>query len=304
MVALLSGSAGVRAQLPPLDEATGPVEDTVAEIEQTADETVQSLGRSGSATGTSAGSAADAITQLVGSEAAGSSSPDKPDASGGGRAGRGRSPARRPGAAGTAAGNARVTEHSAEESVASPSYIPLQVHLTNDADGDGFYRETETAPRPGADVPFQLRLENLGSSELDIGAIRNATPTAIGPSERTTCRDTTGTRLAPGQATSCRFTVHDLAPPEDERAVAVIEVEVVETANPNAGTITDTSVVRTEAVGVLGAVARRALGSLASTGARIAWLVAGCVGLAAPGIWMTRLGHRRWPRRGQGRSES
>ncbi|HEX5948833.1 MAG TPA: hypothetical protein VFZ45_04635 [Actinomycetota bacterium] len=171
-------------------------------------------------------------------------------------------------------------------------YVPLMVRLTNDADGDGAYGESESAPRPGADIHFQLRLENAGPNELTILGIRDASSQPSGPS--VVCEDLIGTRLAIDQSAVCRFTVEGLAPTDGQRRVAVVEVDAAETADPSAtGTITDTSVIRTDEVGVLGEVVRGVMGTLATTGARIGLLTALTVGLAAAGVWMLRSGNRR-----------
>jgi hypothetical protein len=179
-------------------------------------------------------------------------------------------------------------------------YVPLLVRLTNDADGDGSYSTSEAAPMPGADVPLQVRLENAGSNELAILAIRDAFPTSIGTGDDAACHGLAGTRLAPGESTVCRFTATEFAPPEGERVVTVLEVDVAETTDPSAvGTVTDTTVITTGG-SVLGLVIRRGLDVLATTGAHIAILMVGAVGLAAAGALFIRLSkrQRRVPDRG------
>jgi hypothetical protein len=172
-------------------------------------------------------------------------------------------------------------------------YVPLLVRLTNDADGDGSFSDAETAGRPDEDVPFQVQLQNVGLNELAILAVRNVSPTPNGVEEDSSCRDLTGIRLSPGESTMCRFTVGGLAPPAGERVVRLFEVDAVDTTDPSAtGTVVDTTVIRTGG-SVLGEFVRRGLNALATTGARIAVLLVGAVGLAGVGGLFVLLGNRR-----------
>jgi len=319
LVAVIGGMPGLRAQVPPLDEATDPIEDTVNQVEdtvdqvegavdQTVDETVGNVEQTAEGAGAAIGDAGGELTGGGGPEggsatgslsgavgaagtAGGSSGGGERGERGGG--GRERSPARRLGANRGASQMARVLSEAERAPLMPAAYVPLMVELTNDADGDGSYAEAESAPRPHADIPFQLRLENAGPHELVILAIRDASPSPLGLSDQPACGDMAGKRLAPDQSTVCRFTVEGLAPAEGERLVAVLEVDAAETADPSiTGTVTDTSVIRTGAVGVLGDFVRRVL-TLATTGAWIAVLMAVAVGLAAAGVWMVRVGNRR-----------
>jgi hypothetical protein len=290
------------------------VDDTVDQVEETVDEvantTTDSVGEVGGTVGHTAeetsatlqGSDATAAvsgsggsaTTATGAGDTGDTGGSQEQSQGGARDGRaGRDRAGPEDRAATSAGEARMAR-LVSLGVATPAvYLPLQVHLTNDADGDGSYRDAESAPEPKADVPFRVRLENLGPGELDITGVRNATPGPFGSETETVCSYLIGTRLAPGGSAACRFTAEALAPPGGQRVVAVIEVDVVETADPSTvATVTDTSVVRTGAVGVLGAVARRILDSLATTGGRISLLLVLAVGLGVAGAWMRRMGNQ------------
>jgi hypothetical protein len=331
LVAMLGGMAGAGAQLPPLD--TGPIEDTVDQIEdtvdqvggavdqtvddtvdqvggavdQTVDDTVETIEDTEDGTGATVGDAVSALTggagvgsatgtTLGGASAAGTgaggSSPGGQH--GGGRPGTGRSPTHRLGADGGEGRMARLLSETGHHSLVPVVYVPLVVQLTNDADGDGSYAEAESAPRPGADVPFQVRLENAGTRELAILAVRDGSPGPLGLPGEAMCGGVVGTRLAPNQSTVCRFTVEGLAPAEGERVVAVLEVDAAFTADQSpTGTVTDTSVIRTGDVGVLGAFVRGVLDTLATTGAWIGLLGAVAVGLAAAGAWASRLGNRQ-----------
>jgi hypothetical protein len=289
MVAVLGAMPGVRAQIAPLDDVTDPIEDTVDQLEDTVEQAGGTVGQTVEEAGAAVGEGNSAPGTP--SEAVGASPVDETGEHGSGPVETERSSARRLGADGATGRMAHLLSETGSPLLEPAVYVPLVVRLTNDADRDGSYAEAESAARPRADVPFQLGLENAGPYELVVLAIRDASPTPLGLSDEALCSGMAGTRLAPNQSTVCRFTVEGLAPAEGERVVAVLEVDAAETADPSTtGTVTDTSVIRTGNVGVLGAVVRR---TLATTGARIAILVAVAVGLAVAGVWMIRLGDRR-----------
>jgi hypothetical protein len=319
VLAVFGGTPGAGAQIPPVDDVTDTVEETAEQVEevveetvddgeQTIEDTIESTEQTTEAvTGTAdpishtvGGNAEDgtgAATDTMGQSSGGSSSPGATEPRGGG-SGRSRTQGSPHGTAGAGVASARVTRVVSETGGASYGalvYVPLLVRLTNDADGDGSYSTSEAAPMPGADVPLQVRLENAGSNELAILAIRDASPTPIRTGDDAACRDLAGIRLAPGESTVCRFTATEFAPPEGERVVTVLEVDVAETTDPSAvGTVTDTTVITTGG-SVLGLVIRRGLDALATTGAHIAILMAGAVGLAAAGVLFIRLAKRQRP---------
>lgn len=324
-LAVLGVTPGAGAQIPPVDDVTEPIEETVGQVEevveqtveegtQTIEDTEQSTEQTtGAVTGTTqvssdtvGGTSQDGVgaaTGTMGQSSGGSSSPGATEPRGSGRSRTQGSPHGTTGAGVTSARVARIVSETDGASYEALVYIPLLVRLANDADGDGSYSTSEVAPMPGADVPLQIRLENAGSNELTILAIRDASPTPIGTGNEAACRTLAGMRLAPGESTVCRFTATEFAPPEGERVVTVFEVDVVETIDPSAvGTVTDTTVI-TSGGSVLGVFIRRGLGVLASTGAHIAILMAVAVGLAAAGAVSIRLAkrQRRWPDRGAAR---
>jgi hypothetical protein len=229
----------------------------------------------------------------------GAGSPPTGGASGGKARGGGQAKGR-PGAGTEAARGTGVVGGPAQlsrvmlETVAPAAYIPLLVQLTNDADGDGTYSDSEAAPFPRTDVPFQLRLQNDGVHALTITAIRDASPTPIASSVPTTCTELVGTALAPGQSTVCRFTAAEFAPPLGERSVIVYEVDVVEASDAAlAGTVTDTALVTTGESGVLGVFVRRGLDGLATTGANIGLLMTLALALAVTGALCVARANRR-----------
>jgi hypothetical protein len=328
VLAVFGGTPGAGAQIPPVDDVTDTVEETAEQLEevveqtvddgeQTIEDTIESTEQTTEAvTGTAdpishtvGGNAEDgtgAATDTMGQSSGGSSSPGATEPRGR-RSGRSRTQGSPHGTAGAGVASARVTRVVSETGGASSGalvYVPLLVRLTNDADGDGSYSTSEAAPMPGADVPLQVRLENAGSNELAILAIRDASPTPIRAGDDAACRDLAGIRLAPGESTVCRFTATEFAPPEGERVVTVLEVDVAETTDPSAvGTVTDTTVITTGG-SVLGLFIRRGLDALATTGAHIAILMAGAVGLAAAGALFIRMAksQRPVPDRGAARS--
>jgi hypothetical protein len=183
----------------------------------------------------------------------------------------------------------RLVVRTQNPSFSAVSYVPLAVQLTNDADRDGRYGDSEAASGPNEDVSFQVRVENIGSSELTILAIRDASPTPMGSTQDPRCGDLVGISLAPGQSRTCRFTAGGFSPPPGERLVTVFEVDVADPADPSrGGTVTDTTLVTTEN-GVLGLFVK----ALASTGARIAILLLAAALLVAIGLLFRRLGRRR-----------
>jgi hypothetical protein len=321
VLAVFGGTLGAGAQIPPVDDVTDPIEETVEQVEEVVEQTVDDgeqtiedtiedtkesteqtteavTGTTDPISHTVGGNAEDgaaAATGTMGQSSGGSSSPGATEPRGGG-SGRSRTQGSPHGTAGAGVASARVTRVVSETGGASYGalvYVPLLVRLTNDADGDGSYSTSEAAPMPGADVPLQVRLENAGSNELAILAIRDASPTPIRAGDDAACRDLAGIRLAPGESTVCRFTATEFAPPEGERVVTVLEVDVAETTDPSAvGTVTDTTVITTGG-SVLGLVIRRGLDVLATTGAHIAILMASAVGLAAAGALFIRLAKRQ-----------
>jgi hypothetical protein len=315
---------GAGAQLPPVDDVTDPLEEAVEDTVDTVDTTVGTAtgavgGTGGSETGTvggtggggtdaveettedTAGSVTSSATESVSGAGATSGSVSGDDAgdSSSGTADRPRerghaSPRsqRAPNEAEARVAPARVAAIRHGSLSGAATFVPLLVELTNDANRDGSYSDVEAAPVPDGDVPFQVRLENTGSNELAILAIRNAS--TVGRGGDAACGDLAGIRLAPGESTACRFTMTAFAPPKGERAVSVFEVDAADTADPSTtGTVTDTTVVRTENASVLGFFVRRGLDFLATTGARIPLLLAATMALAVSGALLIAMGNRR-----------
>jgi hypothetical protein len=189
-------------------------------------------------------------------------------------------------------GTARVARHSLSSgSVTGAAYLPLLLGLTNDADGDGTFSDSETAPLPGATVTFQAVLENVGSEDLIIVDVRNTAFDANGGSDDPVCTNLVTARLVAGHSVTCRFTVGDYAPRAGASAVNTLQVEAIEADDFNArATVTDTSIVATGTQAVLGLSVGGPAIDLATTGGRIALLLSVVAALAALGLVLDRLG--------------
>jgi len=312
--AMLGTVPGAGAQIPPVDDATDApleetVEGTVEAVEATGGATTEAVeGTGGGGTspveqgakgtaGSVIGSATESTGGTVGTsggapgeDAAGTSPATAGESRERGHAGSRSQRAPNETAAARASARAAAADHGSPPGAAT--YVPLLVRLTNDADSDGSYSDVEVAPVPDSDVPFQVQLENTGSNELAILAIRNASA-EFGQRDNAICGDLPGKWLAPGQSTACRFTVEAFAPPKGERAVTVLAVDAVDADPITTGTVTDPTVIRTEHGSVLGLFVRRGLDFLATTGARIAILLAATVALAVSGALLITMGNRR-----------
>jgi hypothetical protein len=322
---------GAWAQIPPLDETTDALEETVEGTVETVEETVGGTteavggaggggsivgggGTSGGGGGTggvqeeaesTAGSVIGSATGSTSGAAATSGGASGEDTAGSAgtaeesqeRGHAGPRSLRSPNETAARVASAQASTRAALEDLGSSfeaaTYVPLLVRLTNDADGDGSYSDVEVAPVRDSDVPFQVQLENTGSSELAILAIRNASA-PLGQRDSAVCSDLPGVRLAPGESTTCRFTVKAFAPPQGERAVIVLEVDAADAADPSTtGTVTDPTVIRTEHGSVLGLFVRSGLDFLATTGARIGILLAATLALVVAGALLITVGNRR-----------
>lgn len=94
--------------------------------------------------------------------------------------------------------------------------LGLDVDKTNDADGDGTYTDAETAPAPGADVPFRLVVTNPATSNVPvtITSLTDTWPGLPAPVDLLTggCADLAGAVLAPGDSATCEFVTSAHAP--------------------------------------------------------------------------------------------
>jgi hypothetical protein len=315
--------APMAVQADPLDDLTDPIEDTVDKTTDTVDKTVNDavgtaegtgeavtgaaggggggggasgvLDGAGDATGDGGsigGGGSDVTVSGGASGGSGASSLGRTAEQRGDRAARGQREV--PGSREGGARAAQIARVAAEATAGFPSgaaaYIPLLVRVTNDANDDGSYSDAEAAPLPDADVPFQIRLENAGSSELAILALRD-TSLPMETADDAPCSRLVHMRLASGESTTCRFTVNGFAPAEGQRVVTIFEVDAAVTNQPSiVGTVADTTLVTAGSGNVLGEVIRRAL---AGTGAQIVLLSYIVVGFLVAGSALIGLANGR-----------
>lgn len=325
LLVMLIWTAPSGAQTGPLDDLTEPieetVEDTVDSVNGTVGNTVESVEDTGEAVTGAAGGGGGGLSDAVGDAGdatgdGGALSGAVSDAAGGGDADTGSgtvSPGKTAraeqrgdrnargqealsGSPEAGARGAQMARVAAEAGAGFPygaaAYIPLLVRLTNDANNDDSYSDAEAALHPDADVSFQIRLENAGSSELAVLAMRDTSPTPMVTDDDGTCSSRlVGIRIAPGESMTCRFTAGGFAPAEGQRVVTVIEFDAAVTAHPMiTGTVADTTLVATGTENVLGQVIRKAL---ASTGGRVILLSGIAIGLFATGSALNGLANRQ-----------
>lgn len=141
--------------------------------------------------------------------------------------------------------------------------IAVVVEKTNDANGDGAFTKDETAPVPGANVIFRVRLTNPTATPVVIGALTDTFSGIVldllgatgGRLLANTCGGLAGQilpagsgTLASGMPASCTFTVSGFSPPANSSLLDTVGVRVSEVGNPeNVSGAFDTSVVRSPA---------------------------------------------------------
>lgn len=101
---------------------------------------------------------------------------------------------------------------------AQPS-LAILVDAMNDADGDGIFSDSESAPEPRADVTFKALVTNIGSTNFEIAGVSHTYAGATGPTQAKVCAELTGIMLAPGESLACSFPVPDYAPARGESVV-------------------------------------------------------------------------------------
>ena len=108
--------------------------------------------------------------------------------------------------------------------------ITVQVVKTNDADGDGTYNDSETAPAQGAAVPFRAVITNTSPVPVSITDLTDVFP---GQAAFGVCAQLIGTVLQPDESVTCSFTVQGYAPAAGTSLVDTVRVDVVDVENPN-----------------------------------------------------------------------
>lgn len=174
----------------------------------------------------------------------------------------------------------------------------IDVQKTNDADGDGVYTAAEVSRRSGADVPFRVRIKNVGQVSVTIRRITdNYEATTI-----EVCQEMVGDRIGPGISAVCNFTLEDYAPPPNDSQANTARATVKESRGSRTASDSDISTVTTLDGGdrVLGATASNPEAGgrsedFADTGLYLARLIALAFGLLAAGATLLRLGRRTAP---------
>jgi hypothetical protein len=168
---------------------------------------------------------------------------------------------------------------------AQPS-LAIVVNALNDADGDGIYSDSETAPVAGTDISFKAIITNIGSSAFEIASVSQSFMQKSGRVQVEVCADLDGLTVGFGESLACSFSVSDYSPPLGESVVSTITASVTEvTGSGRRGTSdSDNSTVAT-LLGdqVLAVAIERATDPLAFTGTEAARLLALALVLLAAG---------------------
>jgi hypothetical protein len=168
---------------------------------------------------------------------------------------------------------------------AQPS-LAIVVNALNDADGDGIYADSETAPSAGTDISFKAIITNIGSTAFEIASVSQSFMQKSGRVQIEVCADLDGLIVGFGESLACSFSVSDYSPPLGESVVSTITASAIEvTGSGRRGTSdSDSSTVAT-LLGdqVLAVAIERATDPLAFTGTEAARLLALALVLLAAG---------------------
>jgi hypothetical protein len=172
----------------------------------------------------------------------------------------------------------------------------IDVQKTNDADGDGEFTAAEVARRSGADVPFRVRIKNVGQVAVTIRRITDsyqATTIEV-------CEELAGDRLRPGRSAVCNFTLEDYAPPPNDSRANTVKGTVRETRGERTASDSDISTVTTvegggdQVLGTTGSNPGTEKGKrFADTGFYLTRLIVVALTLLMAGSTLVRLGRRR-----------
>ena len=178
---------------------------------------------------------------------------------------------------------------------ASQPSLALSVKALNDADGDGIYSDSETAPAAGADIDFKVIITNMGATAFEIATVSHSFTQESGRAHVEVCADLGGLTLAFGETLACSFSVADYSPPTGESVVNTVTASATEVAGSGRRGTSDsdnTTVTTLLADQVLAVAIERAPGSLAFTGIDVSRLVALALLLLAAGgaaLYLSRI---------------
>jgi uncharacterized repeat protein (TIGR01451 family) len=121
--------------------------------------------------------------------------------------------------------------------------VSVQIVKTNDANGDGEFHSTETAPSEGQDVAFEAVITNTSSVPVTITSLTDAWPGHAASDVTCDGGDPLGHTLAPGASLTCAWTEAGYAP-EGGSSLTNTAVVAVSSRSGGAGD-SDTSTVET-----------------------------------------------------------
>jgi hypothetical protein len=160
----------------------------------------------------------------------------------------------------------------------------LTVVKSNDADGDGTYKQTEEAPSPGASVPFKVVITNTSQVTETITAITDSyAGTTVNE-----CQSLVGSQLASGSSVDCTFTIPNYAPAAGASLTDTVTVTVTSDGTSVQADGTSTVTTASAGGGVLGA-------STGTPGTGAGLEIGLTVALVLLGLSLLGLG--RWERR-------
>ena len=172
--------------------------------------------------------------------------------------------------------------------------LAILVDAVNDADGDGIFSDSESAPEPGVDVSFKAAITNIGSTNFEIAGVSHSYAAPTGPAQAEVCAELVGIMLAPGETLACSFPVSGYAPARGESLVNTVMAAGFEVgkgarrgASDSDGTTVETLVPGDEVLAV--AIKR----NLAFTGTHAARLLALGLVLLAMGATLIALARAR-----------
>jgi hypothetical protein len=185
----------------------------------------------------------------------------------------------------TIEGGLLVVDGALLAGTAQPS-LAIVVNALNDADGDGIYSDSETAPAAGTDISFKAIITNIGSTAFEMASVSQSFMQKSGRVQVEVCADLDGLIVGFGESLACSFSVSDYSPPLGESVVSTITASAIEvTGSGRRGTSdSDNSTVAT-LLGdqVLAVAIERATDPLAFTGTEAARLLALALVLLAAG---------------------
>lgn len=169
---------------------------------------------------------------------------------------------------------------------ASQPSLAILVDALNDADGDGIYSDSETAPASGAEITFKAIITNMGATAFEIATVSHSFKQGSGRVQVEVCADLDGLTLGFGESLACSFSVDDYSPPLGESVVNTVTASAIEvTGSGRRGTSDSDNTTVSTLFGdqVLAVAIDRAPGPLAFTGTNAVRLLALALILLASG---------------------